>query len=312
MITRIPRGLTFGFCGLLLSSVVAEEPDPWPRTFRSGPAKAITAAAPEGSAFAYETASFRILSDDRIDPARLEKFAGIAESVPQVLKAVPLSLWAPPPGEKHPIMLCRDARSYKALGGPAGSAGRYDWRTRRVLIRADLFFLPNADGNLLVHELTHLGMHDLLWRTPPWFFEGIAEYIAAAHRGGGAYDFSRMDAFIGDRIRRYLPPADGAAIVLPSLESVVAATEEKWDEENKNPDASAVYRPYAAALLLIHYNLHGKERLQAVQDYLTAAHAYRSRRQARPVLDMGPLVEIEKRLVKFWRTKGLAIAFESP
>lgn len=307
---------------LLLSPLRAEEPAPWPSSVRSQPAKVLPAEPPDGIAFAYESASFRLYSDDAIEPQRLTEFATVIESVPRLLQALPLPLWAPPKGDKPRIILCRDALHYQSRGGPLGSMGFYNGRQQRVLIRADIFLnpptarptrlLPKPNQELLVHELTHLGMHDLLWRTSPWFFEGIAEYLAAAHTGGGNYDFSNIATAIRDRIRLHLPPDAQHRINLPALQTVLTTTSRDWIEGSKHAEGHTAYRPYAASLLLIHYTLHGKERRAALETYLRNAAEYRDRRLPLPRLKVGPTSDIEQRLTDFWTPRGLPIQFESP
>ena len=305
---------------LLTLPALAEDPNPWPQKFQAPSAKVISTKASNDVAFAYETANFRLHSDKAIDPARLAKFATVIESVPLLLQAFPLPLWAPPKGEKPRIILYSDSLDYHSAGGPHGSTGYYDGRRQRVLIRADIFLnpptaqptrlLPKPNEDLLVHELTHLCMHDLLWRTSPWFFEGLAEYMAAAHTAGGAYDFTRIDSAIRDHVRRNLPPDEDHLILLPPLQEVLTTTSAQWIEGNKRAAGHAIYRPYAASLLLIHYHLHGTERRKAVDTYLQTALAHRDPRRPRPILDVGSTIDIQSRLTKFWEPRGLPLQFQ--
>ena len=157
----------------LFGVIHAEELKPWPQKFKAPAAKVITSEAPEGVPFAYETANFRLHSDDKIDPTRLAKFATVIESIPLLFKSLPLPLWAPPKGDKPRIILCRDSLSYQSKGGPLGSMGFYDGRRQRILIRADIFLKsPTARPIRLLPGSARprnefLGMPELLWRTSP-------------------------------------------------------------------------------------------------------------------------------------------------
>lgn len=294
----------------------------WPAAFRAPEALVRAIEPPEGTAFAWETAHFRLFADRDIKPAALASFATVIESVPLLLESLPLPLWAPPEGEKPRIILFHDSLDYHSAGAAVGSTGFYDGRRRRVLIRADVFLnppvaeptrlRPRPDEDLLVHELVHLGMHDLLWRTNPWLFEGFAEYFAAAHTGRGIYDFAHMDRAIRDHLRHRLPPDAEGGSTLPALESLVALDAKQWIESARRADERLVYRPYAASLLLVHYHLHGAQRRAALDRHLRALLAHQDRRTPFPQLEGEPPATIEARLAAYWQPRGLAVRFGAP
>ena len=307
LILIIPRG--FG----------QHEENPWPREFRNRPAKIALLDSPEGVATAYQTTHFRLLSDDPLSKALLQRFATVIESVPCLLRQLPLPLWAPPGTGKPVIRLCRNEHRFQELGGPPGSAGYYNARKQEILIRADIFLdpprakpsrlLPRPDEDLLVHELTHLGMHGIIGKSSPWFYEGLAEYMAAGHRSGGNYSFADLDATIRDHIRKHLPPAEDGTITLPIVALVTGRTGQEWTASNTRSKGQEVYRPYATALLLVHYHLYGKTRRAEVHRYLEKIAAYRDFRKPLPKLRTIPPTEIQNRLQRYWFPRGLNLKF---
>jgi hypothetical protein len=316
------RALTLAALFLLTSSAFAEDLKPWPQKFQARPAKVIAVEALKGVAHAYETANFRLHSDNPIKEPQLTKFATVIESVPQLIRTLPLDLWAPPAEAKPRVVLCRDAQTYHRQGAPVGTTGYYSGRRQCVFIRADVFLnpppsqptrlQPKPNEDLLVHELTHLVMHGLLWRTSPWLYEGLAEYMSAAHIGGGAYNFSRIDSAIRDHIRLRHPPNANHQITCASLDYFLPMTGKQWIDANSLAENRAAHSAYAVSLLLTHYHLQSSERRKDIQSYLILARAHRDSRRPFPRMQIGSATEIEKRLAKFWHPKGLPIRFKKP
>ena len=297
----------------------AEEP-PWPKVFKGPPAKIIPLNTELPDAKAWQTARFRFLSDQPVNTAALRKFAGTIESVPQLLQALPLDLWAPADTQSKPaIILCKDEWAYLEAGGGEGSMGYYNGRKNEVIIRADVFLtpplakpsrlIPKPNEDLLVHELVHLGMHRILARSSPWFYEGIAEYMAAAHISGGYYKFHDIERSIRDHIRNYLPPDADGQILLPAPATLMTTTRKQWSEAVRKARDRDAFRPYATALLLAHYQLSSPERRALVTTYLTELTAYQDFRKPRPTLRTDAPDTVARRLQAFWKPRGLNLRF---
>ena len=303
----------------VLPAALAADPA-LPREFRPTPARIAPIPAPEGTAAAWQTAHFRLFADEDLDRETLQGFATTIESVPQLLESFPLPLWSPPSTVRPLVRLCRDQDRFEDFGGPEGSSGFYDGRKAQILIRADLFLSPPRQGqtrltappdeDLLVHELCHLGMHRILAWGRPWLYEGLAEYFAAAHQGKGSYRFTNSPQLVRDHFRRYLARDQNGQIVLPPLAQVLSKTGKQWVTENKENAPEDRYRPYAAALLLVHYHLEGgQERREHLRDHLEALQSYRDPRLPRPVLKTPDPKVIEGQLQKYWSSRGLPLLF---
>lgn len=290
----------------------------WPRSFAGRPAKIIPLDPDQADARAWETAHFRLLSDDELSPAALQKLAHTVESVPQLLKGLPPGLWNPVRSESKPtIVLCQDEPSFLKGGGKKGTMGYYHRRRNAVLIRADLFLVKPKKGtpasfamaneDLLVHELVHLGMPWVLAYGRPWLYEGLAEYLAAAHLSDGQYRFDKIGKSIRAHILTYLPRGDDGAVHLPHPADVLALTSRQWTKGwGKGHET---LRPYAAALLLVHYQLESPDRRTAFEEHLTALQTHQGFRQAPPELRTDDPGLIAKRLQAFWNLQGLKIRF---
>ena len=207
---------------LLFAKLAAQE---WPRAHTPVVPKIEIIESPD-DLHRYATANYRIESSEPLDRALLVKFSQTAESVAWVLKLLPLPLYAPPPGENQLIVIASNEDAYVKAGGARGTAGYYNGRLQRVIIQWEHFrpkaensrLIPEADYDLIVHELTHLGMHQYLDTCPPWFTEGVAEYLAATHTTKGQFDFANLDRSIRGRLTRNSPSGQKTitALNLPS------------------------------------------------------------------------------------------------
>lgn len=265
----------------------------------------------------WVTPSFRIDADPDISPETVEKLALIGQSTAEAMRVYPLPLFSPPERSKPRISLIADAQVYEAAGGANGSAGFYVGRGEpRVLIRADYFMsavvversrlTPDMDEDLVVHELVHLCMHGKNHGLPTWLTEGLAEYFGCAHRGGGRFSFSEMDAAVRDHLRTKLSPRDPAIRLLP-VASIAELDGKGWMALMRSLPAEERFLSYGTALLLAHYHLHGgPERLQQVRTLLERADRVR---KPAPFLTLEDAPAIEAALIRFWRTKGLTLRF---
>lgn len=310
--------------GVLASPLVSRADDGevkrLPTEFKTPAARIDSVAPSEKHVAAWKTEHFLLLSDAPIPPAALQQFATTIESVPKVLEALPLPLLGMP-SKGHPIIrLCRDEQRFTQLGGPPSSAGFYQNKTQTVLIRADLFLNPQRGGNsilaqapeedLLVHELCHLATASTLGYAPVWLSEGFAEYLSTAHQKGGHYRFNNSAQFIRQHFAKHLALKDLTDLELPSLSHVLGLSHHDWSRDVAISDPADRYLPYATSLLYLHYYLEGgNERRQALESYLIELKKPHPRHQAAPELGRENLAEVEKRLVKFWSTRGIKIRF---
>ena len=272
----------------------------------------------EEGAFLYETASYRIQSPKKIDSDLVRNFVISAESVAFALKSIPLPLFSPPHRIKPLIRIELDEESYAAAGGPKGSAGFYDGRSNIVVVRWDQLkqsprpsrLIRRPAFDLLVHELTHLGMREQIWKIEPWLTEGVAEYLAAAHLKQGRFNFRDIEAQIRDHIRRQ-NGLSGPSINATTLQVLVDLSYRDWLKRIAILPPKQALESYTSSLLLTHFYFHGgSERRHEMKQYLTRLQKITSPRERGPLLvSSTEASEIEKKIKAYWSSRGLQLHF---
>ena len=155
-------------------------------------------------------------------------------------------------------------------------------------------------------------MHHLLYRTPPWFYEGAAEYFAACHKGNGWFTFHDAETSVKDYLRSKLAPGKDGRFVVTPVADALAFDHQAWIKATSRAFPGEQVRPYATSLLLAHYHFHGgNPRREKVAAYLRKIHAL-APRQSPPPFPAEDARDIEARLIKFWGPKGINLVFAKP
>ena len=269
----------------------------------------LTAQPDEDGRKVWHTDNFRIDLDIDLSADELKRIAQVVETTAWLVKHHPLPLYSPPSGRNRIAIYARDD-AYVAAGAVGGTAGYYNAWMKCVLIRGSALIpsgdgrgrlLPRHDEGLVVHELVHLSMHGNIRRMPIWFIEGIAEFFASAHLGAGRFSFVNRDASIRDYLRGRLSPTNPMVPVSP-IQEIVALNLITWQDYQRILPAEDRCRPYASALLLTHYYLHGgTERYEWLRNAL-----------ARPRgTDLAAIetTGTEETLVRYWKPKGVTPVF---
>ena len=296
------------------------QPGPWPREFKAAPTRFQVARDQRTDAQIVSTRHFRMVSETRIVHAQFARFAKVMESVPELIRTHPMPLWAPRRQGRIDILLCKDGESFGRAGGNSGAVGWWDGRRNRALIRADYFLAPprpensrlqpRPDQDLLVHELVHMSMDGILPRLPPWFSEGVAEYFAVCHQGDGWYLFRDLESLLRDHLRWAVSRNKvGEKYHLVPVGTILGLDHPGWLKTAQTQFEGNAYRPYATALLLAHYHFHGgATRRRQVTTHLQKLHKL-SPRSPTPAFPTEKAAVIETRLVKYWASRGLQLAF---
>tara|TARA_B100001057_G_scaffold32218_1_gene29258 strand:+ start:405 stop:1373 length:969 start_codon:yes stop_codon:yes gene_type:complete len=308
-------------------SLLAQSPEEtsaaaWPSSFKTKPVDLrINDQTTDGSLI-VTSRHFRMVVETRIGRQDLARFTRVVESVPQLMISHPLPLWTSPQRSITDILLCKDESSFVKAGGDKGAVGWWDGHRERILIRADYFLSPpqaensrlqaRPDEGLLVHELVHAGMSGSLWRLPPWFTEGIAEYFSVCHQGDGWYLFRDLDSLI----RNHLRHAIGRNKVrenfhLIPVSSILGLDHQGWIKSSQNQPAGNAYLPYATALLLVHYHLHGGAGRRGKTSKHLGKIQRLSPRDKSPAFPTEEPGIIQKRLVDYWSSRGLQLVFRA-
>ncbi|QJE98397.1 hypothetical protein [Luteolibacter luteus] len=304
------RTLLFLFLLPLLAAAA-----PMPREFTPQPATLEQQADEEGRRV-WHTRFFRIDSDMELPRNQLLRLAQVADTTALVLKSHPLPLFAPPEGQRSRIAIYANAADYVRAGGAHGSAGFYIARKALVLVRGDFLadprnpaksqLPPNYDEDIVVHELVHLCMHRQNAGLPQWLVEGLAEYFATAHEGGGRFSFADPDKSVREHLRSRLSPKNPVISVI-RVDEVTPVDGRGWIRLVESLPEEERYQTYATALLLAHYHLHGgAERLEALKALLESPH-----RTRRGIVLLTPQAapEAQYHLIRYWKPKGLTLNF---
>ena len=319
---------------LLLECAVAHA-KPWPTNYDAPSAKWV-----EGSAvghFAYRSNSYLILSDQALGRGRVTEIAMVAESVRGVLRLFPLELLPDRPAHNRKGEPTRDVvriystqKDYLAAGGPGGSVGFFNARTKEVMVSLEYLIEPKGPRSnleprqryrLLVHELVHQAMGDLTFVLPLWFTEGLAEYISAIQFAPGRYRFDNNHRQIINHFRAVWLHDRRDTIAIPRVDQLSTLTARGWSADNLFNRENA-YAKYATSLLLTHYqlelasrNLGGlREFLAEAKEKLETAKGYRSRYRPRMPSQAGlwkdrPPQTVQRQLATYWDAKGLNLKF---
>lgn len=310
----IKKTLIATFFIVLATPLSAQE---WPKSYQPPPSNdLILKEEIKADQYHYETKTYRIQSEIALAPQDLTDFATSAEAVAHAMQAIPLPLFAPPTKEKPLIQIAQNATSYETMGGSKGTAGYYHGHHQKVIIQWEQLNRPatpkgRPSFDLLVHETSHLCMHQWVWKMETWLIEGSAEYLAAAHLAQGRYDFKNIDNHIRNRIRQHTQTI-GTKVTTLKLETLLQMNSRDWHRQLATLNHDQVLRAYTASLLLTHYAFHGgQERRQQVKDHLTSLAQFTDYRQKPPHLfKIEDAPKIQQRLKTYWKSKGLDLTFQ--
>jgi len=290
----------------------------WPKFHTPIVPKVEVVASPD-KLHRFATANYRIESSEPLGRPLLNKFAQTAESVAWVLKSLPLPLYAPPPGAKPLIVITSHEEAYLKAGGAKGTAGYYNGTLERVIIQWEYFrakpektrLIPEANYDLIVHELTHLGMHQFLSLSRPWLTEGVAEYLTAAHTFQGQFDFTNLDRSIRGRLTRNSPPGQKTISAL-NLKSTLEMDARSWHRMTVTKEPFETLDAYKSALLLTHFYFHGgDERRAKMKAHLDQLFQITRLTKNLPTLvAQQEIPDIQEKLTRYWATQGLRLAWK--
>lgn len=262
----------------------------------------------------WRSEHFEIVVHGTVKPDEVKKIAVIAETTHWLLRQQSLPLAAPASEDRALVEVFTDSVAYVRAGGIAESAGCYLTRPPRLLLDGSHYFasafragrrLPAAQNeDLVVHELVHLCMHGHMGIVPQWVTEGVAEYFSCMHSQGGNFVFTQLEFQIRDHIR-VRAPASPAQIPVTAVGKVAAFHSRDWLDFMRQLPAEDRQQPYATALLLVHYYMHGgKERRLEFAQMLEKSLQQQRRRPLTFAIDAD---KTSSALMPFWKEKGLPL-----
>ena len=271
--------------------------------------------------YVNESAHYRFISNAKIEPRVIQRFAVLFESTHKFVLSLPLNASGRymKSDQKFPIYLFGDFESYHKAGGVKGSAGVYVPSTQSVLVPLPVLgvkwdgrkweYDKKSTNKVLAHELTHqlTGGTDF----GPWYLEGSAEYVASTRYTHGAYHTSNSK----QRVFSYVKSKDGlddgsgrrlgSRIKVPQLEQFMNMSYRTFAGSNGN-------RNYGVGLLLTYYFYHedGRGDGVGIKKYIKALQQGQSEKQAQKILlGSRSYSQLQEEFKKFCSRDGVALEF---
>jgi hypothetical protein len=230
-----------------------------------------------------------------------DELARVFEGTYELLRASPWGIQARPDNDFFRVEVFARMEDYHAGGGPEGSAGVY-------LINERIFMLPLQSLGLmlppgyrlvdpsrqmatLIHEMTHMMMHDVLDLLPMWFIEGSAEYTSCIPYLEGTFSPPKVKEGVLRRVSPVFRPGSTiprSPVALLAYDELLNINKRQWHEYAitgvVSPGAGPKVMPvgpadnsrmeslYSTSLLLTYYfmNLEGDRKGTRLLQYLEA------------------------------------------
>lgn len=300
---------------------------PWPEriTFTEDPEISTVAEDAAEKQFIYESANYRYVCDVRLSKMVVKGFAVMFEATNLFCATLPLGLNGGSPAKgKHQILLFEKKEDYVKAGGPPSSAGVYIGGKDIVMVPLEsLGVRPVGSGYMLDRDKSNSTLpHELVHQLTPrpyyregsmgWFTEGIAEYVATTPYRAGSFNVRNNLRDIIQYVTAYGEDgrggrAIGTDIKLPKLRTFMM---QSYDRFLSNPQIN-----YGCGQLITVYFFHmdGKGDGARIKAFLKGLREGKEGDDALAILlDGRTFDELEKDIIKGWKSKGVDFTFGSP
>ncbi|MFC5050477.1 hypothetical protein ACFPK9_07615 [Rubritalea spongiae] len=295
----------------------------WPRTVYAPTRIDIQAKYQEFKKghYVYESTHYRFVSDAKLEPKVVQRFAVLFETTYEYVMELPLNASGRylEKEEKFKIYLFGNYRNYVRAGGSPGSAGVYLPRTQMVMVPLEMLGLEDRGGEwvyvkdvsnkVLAHELQHQLTGGT--RFPAWYIEGSAEYVASTRYTHGAYHVVNGKTRMFDYVRDKDGLADGSGRRLGGRIAMMPL-EQFMDLNYQNFSRGRVHENYAVALMLTYFFYHedGNGDAAGMKAYIKALQKGKVEKEARKHLLRGRThAELQEQFRRFCSTGGIAVEF---
>ncbi|MBL9132147.1 MAG: hypothetical protein JNG86_13170 [Verrucomicrobiaceae bacterium] len=207
-----------------------------------------------------------------LNPALMKEVARVFEGTYELLSQSPWGVQAQPVDGYFRAHLYDTMSAYYEAGGPKGSAGVYKREERIFMAPLDSLGLkPGQNGYVkdenyevktLVHEITHMMMHDILPLLPRWLIEGTAEFTETIPYKSGTFKHADLAGSVkkynalrfSDRIIRNGPPIESLRVMLTPPRKMSAGGSRTSFVTQTSPVPQMAF--YHASMLLTYYFMH--------------------------------------------------------
>jgi hypothetical protein len=178
----------------------------WRETVQQPEIKLGNGARRDGG-FVFTSPHYEFTCDAEVSASVMNDFATVAEGTVRLLYSLPLQL-GPLDGRTYTARICRSRATYERAGGLPGSAGVFITASMSgeglllvpfESLGIEQFAGKNTKGydyraTVLIHEMAHQVVGELLPLMPKWVAEGLAEYSGNMTYRNGVF-------FLGPRDR---------------------------------------------------------------------------------------------------------------
>lgn len=189
----------------------------------------------------FRTRRFEYLLHEGVNIS--EELARVFEGTYELLRASPWGIQARPLDNFFRVEVFRTMDDYHSLGGPEGSSGVYIPSQRIFKLPLQSLGLslppgyrvidPTHQMATLIHEMTHMMMHDVLDLLPMWFVEGSAEYASCIPYSDGVFTPPQVRSGLIRELARPVKTGVGDQAVQPPLlpfEQLLNINMRQWHE----------------------------------------------------------------------------------
>jgi len=224
------------------------------------------------NAHLFRTAHFDFYSDEKLSDATISKCVAVFDSIVEAIDTFPMEMNTIPSEDKprYQAILVSSQEKYMKMGGIVNSGGFFSpGRNLTVIPLRSLGIVKKGnnwvfDGKkrsfrTLIHELTHHSTSH--WRgMPPWFEEGLADYMEAMPYQSGRFLFTNPGAAVSASIRKFKNTTVEAQILpkgvykMRHVKDLFSLTRQKWNTSMK--DRIITFRNYNSSMILMYFFMH--------------------------------------------------------
>lgn len=265
----------------------------WPTTLTApdglSDARYMESVSKPGS-FVYRSRRFEYIAHSMspLNVAVMKDVARVFEGTFELLSRSPIGVQAEPVDGFFRAELWVTMTDYHKAGGPVGSGGVYLTKEKKFLVPFDSLGLRLGPGDTwikdkdfqvttLVHEITHMMMHDILPLLPKWVIEGTAEYTECIPFKYGTFDHTKLLP----SVKNYNAARFGRRISGPPIEDFARILQPERPRRAMTSGSGPRVEPtfqvpqmafYHSSMLMVYYfmQLEGDGKGTRFLDYLSA------------------------------------------
>ena len=285
----------------------------------------------------YKTAHFDFYIDQKMSDATITKCVVVFDTIVEAIDALPMEMDTIPKGERprYQAILVSNRETYMKMGGIPNSGGFFSPSRNLTVIPFSSLGIVKKGNNwvfdgkqrsfeTLLHELTHHATSH--WHgMPPWFQEGLAEYMSVMPYQSGRFLFTNPQSAVVSSIRKYKKYQIGDAILpggefkMLHVKKLMATSRTTWNAGMSDHVGSL--RNYTSSMVLACYLMHEDGSGDGAH-FIDWMHAWRTAQITKQTDQLYPLIEkhllrgrsydeLEKDIQEKMRKRGLRLNFSN-